>query len=317
MSVIKAECTLKKKLPNNVRFAEFQYKFLYYTDCKGSNFSHTSIDILTVDHELEVTWTIEYCNNFYRDNSNHCTWKKIKIKECSDKNIYGNYYIEGPDKKSDKGTFDTTHLPFEKDLSNCIKCYCGSESVLLTIQIYRVEEAVTLMIDDYISFLENGKPCDITFFLGDEEIPAHKAVVSARCKIFDTMLNLDMLEKNTGRIEIKDIELSVFKSLLSFLYRGQIDSNLDVDELIQLSLAADKYSVKNLASHCGYYISLSLSTENVVEALKIADLLKEKILKKDCMRFIIENKTEVVKTESYKDMVKSRSDLLDEIFQFA
>lgn len=125
-----------------------------------------------------------------------------------------------------------------------------------------------------------------------------------------------MQEKKTGRVEIADIEPNVFKKLLHFINFGEIDSN-DVDELLKLTVAADKYGLKDLVRSCSFRILLYLSAENVVDVLVTADLVKENTLKKECAKFFVKNKSKIVESDGYKNtLVGSRPDLLFEIFQF-
>lgn len=97
------------------------------------------------------------------------------------------------------------------------------------------------------------------------------------------------------------------------MYCGKLDS-YDTHELIQLIVVADKYSVRSLVSFCGYRITCNLSTDNAVDILIIADLVKEHFKKKYCMDFIIANKDEIVKSQSFKNMVKTHAYSLAELF---
>lgn len=128
------------------------------------------------------------------------------------------------------------------------------------------------------------------------------------------MFEADMQEKETSRAEITDIEPKIFKLLLRFMYCGKLDCH-EADELLKLTLAADKYEVKSLVSLCSYRISNKLTVDNAVDALIVADRVRNNYCKNKCMDFIIENKDKVIDTESYEIIVESHANLLSEIFR--
>lgn len=172
------------------------------------------------------------------------------------------------------------------------------------------------IIEDYSKFFENEKTCDVRFVIGAEEVRAHKQILSARNAVFSTMFESDMLEKENGRVEIVDIELNIFKDLLSFIYSGKISSDNLVDWL-KLIVAADKYSMTHLVNICGNLIGVKLNSDNVIDIFVTADTTSAKGLKEKCKNFILENTNDVLKTEGYKNLVKSgRADLISEILCF-
>lgn len=213
------------------------------------------------------------------------------------------------------GAFDTTNSSTFEQSSTIIVCD-GSDVFKFTVYIYYLADETDLrpLADDYDRFLENEKLRDVVFVLGNEEILAHKQIISARSEVFAKMFDLDMAEKKDGRVEISDIEPNIFKLFLRFVYCGKLETK-NTDDLLKVIVAADKYSVKSLVTICGHRLIDNLSIDNAVYILIIADLVKVDFLKSKCIELIVKNKNVVSETDEFKQMVKSgRADLLCELF---
>lgn len=311
MQTVTAQCGLMKEVSHGVRFTKF-----IFTDKYDGTSSVRSLNIVTTDHELELTWSID---RSYRvvsnmDPSIRCVWEKIKLNQKFEENIFGNVVIHGAAGYLSIDTFDRNSLPFEKDLST-FNIHCKvHQQIVIRINIYRDDERITSMIKELGASLENKSMHDVVLMVKDEEISACKHIMSARSEVFASMFESEMIEKKTGLVEISDIELSTFKRLLNFIYTSKVDSN-DTDELRGLIIAADKYAVSSLVSTCGYRLANKLTTDNAVDILILADLVRANFLKKDCISFILKNKDKIGDTEGYKNMIKSgRADLLSDIF---
>lgn len=300
-----AELVSRKELPRNIRFAEFKY----VDHCDGKKleayYEPHLINLTTADYEFSVVWVIH--SNFDSDNS--FQWQKIKLSE-SDKTIFGNYTVRMKNKFF-TSAFSTACLPYVKDLS-LDYCEIGSD-ITLTIQVFYADEVVHSVLDDYDQLLNNPDSFDVKFTVDGEEIPACKVILSSRSNVFAKMFVSDMVEKKTNKVVISDIESSVFKKLLRFVYCGKLHSG-DFDELLKLIIAADKYEIPTLVSTCGYRISNFLTTANVASALVVADGVRDDALKRECMDFIIEHKKNVICEDSFKSMTKSHVHLLVEMF---
>lgn len=202
----------------------------------------------------------------------------------------------------------------ERRRSQAMKINISKLMNMVLVKFQPVERVYSI-IEDYDKFLKNQEFCDIIFVVENEEIPAHKQILIARNEVFAKMFTSKMLEKETSRVEIIDIESKIFKLLLRFIYCGKIGS-IEANELQKLILAADKYSVENLVNICGNRLFSKLSIENAVHTLMIADLVRINYLKKNCIDLILKYKDKVIETEGYKEMVKSgRIELLSELFQ--
>lgn len=72
----------------------------------------------------------------------------------------------------------------------------------------------TTLVDDLASMLEDQLFCDVTFIVENTRIPAHKAVLAARCERFKAMFTSQLMESNSSEITIQDTKADVFRSKL-------------------------------------------------------------------------------------------------------
>uniref|UniRef100_A0A183BWT3 BTB domain-containing protein n=1 Tax=Globodera pallida TaxID=36090 RepID=A0A183BWT3_GLOPA len=105
------------------------------------------------------------------------------------------------------------------------------------------------------------------------EIPVHKAILAARSPVFAAMLqHVDTSESKTGVLEIKDVECGVVKEMLNFIYSGK-SSSPEINEIASdLLIAADKYRLEELKTHCEHCLIQAINFENACQLLIIADM---------------------------------------------
>lgn len=274
------------------------FKFSYKYD--PEKMAPSAFQVLTEDHDLNLVWTI------VRRSGGH----QISL-QTAEQNIFGMLISEDENRKTVKSTFDYTSLPFDQKLSSLSATRAFSTKI--TIYVYRLVETVN-RIGDYNKFLVKKKEnADVTFVVGEEEIPAYKDILASSSKVFTIMFGSDMLEKNTGRVIITDIKPQVFRLLLRYIESGVFESN-DFEEVTSVMQAADKYSVKSLIDLCAYRLSNTVSLDNVCYLLMLSDMVKANFLKKDCLSLMVDQKFKLATTKCYLEMVKSRPDLISELF---
>ena len=154
---------------------------------------------------------------------------------------------------------------------------------------------------------------DIQIEVGDKLFRVHRAVLASRSSVFHKMFEIDMKEKEEGRVKISDIEHDVMSDLLAYIYTGcvpQIKSHTK-----DLLLAADKYHIPDLVSLCEDELRSNLTPTNVAEVVLLADSLQlgSSKSKETCIYFIKENAEEVYKSESWKKLKESSLELAVEI----
>jgi len=152
---------------------------------------------------------------------------------------------------------------------------------------------------------------DVTFIAGDQEIPAHKALLAAKSPVFATMFRSRMNEEQTDRIEIQE-KAPVFEELLRFIYAGEVEK-LDINAEGLLPIA-DKYGIDQLKSLCEMQLVAQLNASNALQRLVLADLHGASHLKCEAIQVINSNASEVTQTEEWKALIESKPHLLAEIY---
>jgi len=70
---------------------------------------------------------------------------------------------------------------------------------------------------DLLNLLESGKNADVTFFVGDAKIEAHKTILSARSTYYAHMFDSGMKENQANEVDVPDADPKAFRALLHFL----------------------------------------------------------------------------------------------------
>lgn len=163
------------------------------------------------------------------------------------------------------------------------------------------KEVQISILDSYERLFFSAESADVIFSVGDAEIPAHKSILVSRYENFKSLFAPGTNEATTNRIKI-DYAVSAenFRGLLRFVYCGKLPKNLDLNAMEYLDLA-DRYRIQDLKSVCSNVLAKSLSRENVVKTLLVAQRYGCGALKDKCL----------VKLKKFKD----RGDLTEEDFE--
>lgn len=153
--------------------------------------------------------------------------------------------------------------------------------------------------------------CDITLLLDSTPIPAHKAVLAARCTYFESMFRSFMPENNTVRIAIGEMVPSrqAFDSLLSYIYYGEV--SMPPEDSLYLFPAPYFYGFTNsrLQAYCKHNLEMNVTCQNVVQILEAADRIQATDMKKHALSIIVHHFPKVAKLPQISRL--SRELLLD------
>ncbi|GBM38726.1 Speckle-type POZ protein-like B [Araneus ventricosus] len=121
---------------------------------------------------------------------------------------------------------------------------------------------------------ESSRFADVTLKCSGVSIPAHKIILSARSPVFAAMFANPMKESRENEVDITDVDVSVLRALLVYMYTGKT-SDLTSTSAADLLLAAEKYQLRDLKTVCSHYMMLTVSFQNVWSLLVLGDLLSE------------------------------------------
>ncbi|KAK2169086.1 hypothetical protein LSH36_12g10021 [Paralvinella palmiformis] len=166
---------------------------------------------------------------------------------------------------------------------------------------------------DMKSFLmgTGGEFCDITLMLDGTPIPAHKAVLAARCSYFEAMFRSFMPADNKVKIIIGEMVPShqAFDSLLRYIYYG--DVYMPPEDSLYLFSAPYFYGFANnrLQAYCKHNLEMNVSVQNVIQILEAADRIQATDMKKHALNIIVQNFSKVARQPAIRRL--SRELLLD------
>uniref|UniRef100_A0A3B6SQ31 BTB domain-containing protein n=1 Tax=Triticum aestivum TaxID=4565 RepID=A0A3B6SQ31_WHEAT len=153
---------------------------------------------------------------------------------------------------------------------------------------------------------------DVEFEVGGGRLAAHRCVLAARSKVFMSQFFGPMKEgtDKTAVIQIKDMEASVFRALLSFIYTDTFpdmedDDGMEEDGMsqvaeqeqenetledemrlqwLQLVCSADRYDVQRLKFICARKLSEHICVSSVMSTLALAEQHHCHGLKEACFK---------------------------------
>lgn len=167
------------------------------------------------------------------------------------------------------------------------------------------------LVADLGTLLDNDMFTDITFKVNGQEFKAHKAILSARSAIFKAMLSGKYTEGKSP-IELRDINPQTFKQLLNYLYTGKLPDLYDKPD--DLYITADKYCLNRLRSYCENTMILSISEENAVRYLLLADTYSAIDLKIACMCYINTHAPKFMDSIEFTAAMDTKPMLLHELY---
>ncbi|XP_014227698.1 speckle-type POZ protein A-like [Trichogramma pretiosum] len=141
-----------------------------------------------------------------------------------------------------------------------------------------------------------------------KEIPAHRLILSAASPVFKAMFSHDTLENKNQSVDIIDISYEITLEMLRYVYTGIIEND-KISFIIELLMAADKYAIDDLKNKCEMTLSSNLSSENVVDILKVADKCSMKKLKKTAVNFVKMHINQFSDTDDVAGMILSMEQL--------
>lgn len=115
---------------------------------------------------------------------------------------------------------------------------------------------------------------DFEFKCSDGEVlKTHKFVLAARSPVFHAMLSNDMKEAKEGSAEVPDFNSITMKEVLRFMYCNKVNK---IKKIVRdLIFAAEKYEMEGLKKMCIESLIASLTTENVLQSLLLAERISQ------------------------------------------
>ncbi|XP_018355664.1 PREDICTED: leucine-zipper-like transcriptional regulator 1 [Trachymyrmex septentrionalis] len=152
--------------------------------------------------------------------------------------------------------------------------------------------------------------CDITLELNGRSIPAHKAILAARCGYFEGLFR-STPGNNTANVQIGETIPSYdsFYSLLKYIYYANV--SMPPEDSLYLFAASEYYSFTNnrLKVFCKQNLEMNVTFENVIPVLEAAERTQNIDMKKYALNLIVHHFSEVARLPKLREL--SRELLLD------
>ncbi|GLT47119.1 hypothetical protein SLA2020_208360 [Shorea laevis] len=163
--------------------------------------------------------------------------------------------------------------------------------------------------------LDEGIHTDVTINTAEGTLKAHKAILSASSRVFQSMFHHNLKEKELSTICIEDMSMESCMALLSYLY-GTIKQEDFWKHRLALLGAANKYDIVDLKDACEESLLEDINSGNVLERLQEAWLYQLNKLKKGCLTYLFDfGKIYDVRDEINNFFRQADRELMMEMFQ--
>ena len=135
---------------------------------------------------------------------------------------------------------------------------------------------------------KQGHLCDITLITkDDQELKAHRNILSAASPFFCKLLQSDMKENREGIVRFEEISGSVMEDVLEFIYTGTVEVTEENAE--ELVVATNYLLVPNLKTISGRFIQQQMCELNCISTFYFAEKYDCEELLNDSKSFIYAN----------------------------
>ncbi|GBN77987.1 TD and POZ domain-containing protein 5 [Araneus ventricosus] len=168
------------------------------------------------------------------------------------------------------------------------------------------------LVDDLKSIYSDGILCDIELRTSTNTFPAHKTILSARSPVFRRMFTNDMREKNSGHVDITDVEDETVRRMLLYIYADVLE-DMQFESASKLYSAADKYAVFSLKERCSCFLKDNVNPTKACDLLILADRHQDGDLKCAVQDYILSHDKEVFGSLEWKDFMATNLQLAADI----
>ncbi|NXU58312.1 RHBT3 protein, partial [Turnix velox] len=168
-----------------------------------------------------------------------------------------------------------------------VKCILRTPGKLNTTKDGRSHQLKRMYSTSLRLFFNTSVLADVIFKIEGGSIPAHRAVLVARCEVMAAMFNGNYLEANSVQVPVFGVSKETFLLFLEYLYTDSC-CPASILQAMSLLICAEMYQVMRLQHICELYIITQLqsmpSRELATTSLSIVSLLKKaKFHNSDCL----------------------------------
>lgn len=176
------------------------------------------------------------------------------------------------------------------DIIEKVKCILktpGKINCLRNCKTYQARKPLWFYNTSLKFFLNKPMLADVVFEIQGATVPAHRAILVARCEVMAAMFNGNYMEAKSVLIPVYGVSKETFLSFLEYLYTDSC-CPAGIFQAMCLLICAEMYQVSRLQHICELFIITQLqsmpSRELASMNLDIVDLLKKaKFHHSDCL----------------------------------
>ncbi|CAI7894192.1 unnamed protein product, partial [Closterium sp. NIES-54] len=109
-------------------------------------------------------------------------------------------------------------------------------------------------------------------------------------------------EKEAKDIEIPNISLPVFESMMRCIYTGAVEVRAEMAQ--DLLRAADQYLLETLKRLCEHAIAQDLMVENVANVYELAETYHAQSLRQMCVLFVLDHHEQMCNLPGYNALLQ-------------
>lgn len=211
---------------------------------------------------------------------------------------------------------------------DCLSMHCtvgvvrtrveGPKSYSVTIPPSDMGQSLKYLLDAELG-------CDIVFRVGEEAFKGHKLILAARSPVFRAQFFGLIGNPKTDELEIEDIEPSVFKAMLQYIYSDELPDLIEITGststctstivMQHLLAAADRFGLDRLKELCEAKLCEEVNVDTVATTLSLAEQHRCPQLKAICLKFAATNLGVVMQKDGFKHLEESCPLLLSELLE--
>ncbi|KAL7303896.1 hypothetical protein TKK_0004016 [Trichogramma kaykai] len=151
-----------------------------------------------------------------------------------------------------------------------------------------------------------------------KEIPAHKILLAVASPVFMATFGRERSmpaesSRSSQAVDLSDVGEEVAVEMLRFVYTGEVDDSVasDISKTAELLEAAHRYAIEGLKDKCERMLISNLSSDNVLETLRLADVYKANDLKMRAIHFVKHSINNSEDLDEITNMLLSKTRLVD------
>lgn len=177
----------------------------------------------------------------------------------------------------------------------------------------RATEPVSRLSLDISSIFESSKFSDCVVACDGREFRCHKNILASRSTVFDAMFTHDMEENRKSKVDIVDLDGDTVHDMVRYIYSGKV-AELEGKATGLLS-AAEKYDLKELKTMCETALCDTITQDNVLDLLVLADLHGASVVRGLALKFIVDNGKEIVAQPGWREKLKAYPEIMADMFE--